>query len=167
MNMICALYVGEEQVAEFETLFTAVRYIIYCCEIHYINSALSVFWGTGYLTQTTKDHLYLIENCWILFVPCMLVKNKSLCLKQYLLQWDKFYLKCTKRMSSCWTDTSQQLLFFECHVEQIYITEVNTISNTDIFSSPTDGAKIISNDSLLSTWALCSLSKISSTQQHW
>ena len=27
LNMICALSVGEEQVSEFETLFTVVRYI--------------------------------------------------------------------------------------------------------------------------------------------
>ena len=27
LDMMCALYVGEEQVADFETLFTAVRYI--------------------------------------------------------------------------------------------------------------------------------------------
>ena len=29
----------------------------------------SVLLGIGYLTQTTKEHLYLIENYWILIPP--------------------------------------------------------------------------------------------------
>ena len=63
---------------------------------------LSVLLGTGNLTQTTKKYLYLIENSWILFLPSMLVKNNSLCLKQYLIQLDTFDLQRTQRRISCY-----------------------------------------------------------------
>ena len=51
---------------------------------------LSVLLDTEYLTKNTKKHLYLIENGWIWFVPRLLVKNKQLTFKQYLLLWYTF-----------------------------------------------------------------------------
>ena len=42
---------------------------------------------------------------------------------------------------------------FKCSVEKFYLTAVNTVSNKATCSSPTYGAKIISNNSLLSTSA--------------
>ena len=44
--------------------------------------------------------------------------------------------------------------FFNCAVEKICFAAVNNVSNSATCSSPTDGAQIISKDSLLSTSAL-------------
>ena len=41
--------------------------------------------------------------------------------------------------------------FFKCAVDKIYLTAVNTVSNSAACSSPTDVPQIIYNDSLLST----------------
>ena len=43
--------------------------------------------------------------------------------------------------------------FFKYAVERMYLTEVNTVSNTATCSSPTDGAQIIYNNYLLSASA--------------
>ena len=43
--------------------------------------------------------------------------------------------------------------FLKFAVAQIYLTAVNTVSNSETCSSPTYGAQIIFNDSLLSTSA--------------
>ena len=60
-----------------------------------LNRAIIVF-GYWILVSNLKQHLYLIENRWIWFVPLLLVKKKLLCLKQYLLQWDSFCEQRTK-----------------------------------------------------------------------
>ena len=49
--------------------------------------------------------------------------------------------------------------FFNCAAERMYLTSVNTNSNLPACSSPTDGAKIMSNDALLRTSVFCSLSQ--------
>ena len=54
-----------------------------------VNHDISVV-GYWIFTQTTREHLYLIDNRWIRFVPHILVKNKMLSLKQYFLQLDTF-----------------------------------------------------------------------------
>ena len=43
--------------------------------------------------------------------------------------------------------------FFKCAADQMYLTAGNTVSNTAPFSSPIDGAQIISNNYLLNTSA--------------
>ena len=45
----------------------------------------------------------------------------------------------------------QKYYFFKCNVDQMYLTSVYTVSNSATSYSPTDGAQIISNNSLLST----------------
>ena len=47
----------------------------------------------------------------------------------------------------------QTYYFFKCAVEKMYLTAVNNVSNSDTSYSLTDGAQILSNDSLLSTTA--------------
>ena len=43
--------------------------------------------------------------------------------------------------------------FFKCAYKKIHLTEVNRVSNLATYSSPTDGAQITSNDSIISTSA--------------
>ena len=63
LDMMCAPSVGEEQVSEFETLFTAVRYI--CSDAHLKKEYL---W---HISSTTDSYTIVLVKSMIIILRCI------------------------------------------------------------------------------------------------